>query len=296
MKTKHFLLWLLICSLQITYAQVSGTIDNKYAGIKFTIPNGWFGQESGDALILGSNTEAGLMILIGHEYDSIEKLKKEADIGLSDDGMSLARSGDFESFGNNGIGAEFSGYLQGTPAKAFLLSLVNPYGQGLTIMAMTTTEMYSARYRELAADLAKSVKFYKPETPPIVDEWRQALKNTRLTYRYTYSSNTYDSYGGTSEKEEIHLCAAGYFKYYSNSSMSIDTGGASAFSKGNDAGEGTWEVTGDGAGGAALKLKFHNGEVYTYRLAYEEGKTFLNGKRFFRTGMDDPNGYTPDCR
>lgn len=292
MKIKAFLFLLLLGSLSGVDAQISGTIDNKYAGVKFTIPDGWFGQEAEGLLLLGSNTEVGLMILMEHDYNSVEKIKQEAEAGLVDEGVSLQRSGEYEKIKNNGIGAEFSGLLQGAPAKAYMASLVNPHGQGLTVMALTTTEMYSARHRELALKLANSVQFYKPETPPIVDEWRQALKNTRLTYMSSYSSG---SSGGSSSEEVIHLCAAGYFKYNSNYSLSIDTGGAFGNSNSTGKGAGTWEVIGDGAGGATLKLNFNNGEVYTYRLSFEDEKTFLNGKRFFRTGVGDPNGYAPDC-
>ncbi|MBK7871842.1 MAG: hypothetical protein IPJ74_14765 [Saprospiraceae bacterium] len=294
MKIKFLTLILFLYTIT-TSAQISGKIDNPYVGISFTIPEGWFGQESGDALLLASNTEVGLMIMMGHDYNSLEQIKKEADAGLNEDGISLQKSGNYENISNNGVGAEFSGYLQGAAAKAFIASLVNPYGQGITVMSITTSEAYTPRHKELALALAKSVKFSKPVVAPIVNEWKEALKNTKLTYLSSYNSSSSGGYGGMSSQEEIHLCAAGYFKYNSNSSVTIDTGGASGYSAGKDDGAGTWEVTGNASGGAALKLKFNNGEVRSYNLSFEDNKTFLNGKRYFKTGFQDDPQYRPDC-
>ncbi|MDX1942816.1 MAG: hypothetical protein SFU99_19790 [Saprospiraceae bacterium] len=294
MKINSLIFILLLYTITVS-AQISGKIDNKYVGISFIIPEGWFGQESGDALLLASNTEVGLMAMTEHDYNNLEQIKKEADAGLNEEGVSLQRSGDYENIGNNGVGAEFSGYLQGASAKAFIISLVNPYGQGISVMFITTSEMYSPKHRELALALAKSVKFSKPVVAPVVNEWKEALKNTKLTYLSSYNSSSSGGYGGMSSQEEIHLCAAGYFKYNSNSSITIDTGGASGYSAGKDDGAGTWEVTGNASGGAALKLKFNNGEVRSYNLSFEDNKTFLNGKRYFKTGFQDDPQYRPDC-
>ena len=296
MKSNILVTLLLLVCVTTIMAQVSGKIDNKYAGISFTIPEGWFGQVSENVLVLGSNTEAGLMLVMEHDYTSEQQLKQEADKGINEEGFYLSRTSAYEKIGTNGVGAEFAGSVQGSSAKAYLVSLINSYGTGLTIMAMTTTEMYSSRYKELALGFAKSIIFSKPVIPPIVNEWQEGLKNTKLTYRSSYNSGGYgDSYGGMSEREEIHLCAAGYFKYSSSSSLTIDTGGASGYSAGKDGGAGKWEVTGDGSGGAALKLRFDNGNIRTYTLSFEDGKTFLNGKRYFRTGVQDDPQYRPDC-
>ncbi len=295
MKTNASFIALLLMSFVSASAQVSGKIDNPYAGVSFTIPDGWLGQVSENVLVLGSNTETGLMLVMEHAYSTVQQLKEEADKGLNEEGFFLSRTGAYENIGTNGVGAIFEGSIQGSPAKAYIASLVNPYGSGLTIMAMTTADVYSARYRELALGFAKSVKFSKAVIPPVVNEWRESLKNVKLTYLSSYNSVGNGSYGGINDQEEIHLCAAGYFKYSSNSSVTIDTGGASGYSAGNGTGTGKWEVTGDGSGGAALKLIFDNGDIRTYTLSNEDGKTFLNGKRYFKTGMQDDPQYRPDC-
>lgn len=167
-------------------------------------------------------------------------------------------------------------------------------------MAAATPEQFTGTHKQLAVQLANSIHFYKPETPSVVEEWKQTLQNSRLTYMDSYSSNSgsyggYSTGGGYSSEIQIHLCGQGYFKYKSSSSTSIDTGGAFGSSSDSGRGNGTWEVVANAQGSATLRLNFNNGEVYEYTLDYQDKKTLLNGKRYFRTygtaGADDG----PEC-
>ena len=89
----------------------------------------------------------------------------------------------------------------------------------------------------------------------------------------------YSTGGGYSDKEIIDLCSQGFFKFYSSSMMSADTGGASANSNSRDQGAGSWKIT----NGNVLELSFHNGEIKQYALTSDEGKTMLNGYRYYCT-------------
>ncbi len=293
MRATLFLITLFLLNMFILTAQVTGKIDNKEVGLSFVIPVGWVAQESGEAVILSSQTESGFMLMIEHTSTSIEQIKTDGDVGVSEEGFQLQRSGEYESIGTNGVGAEFTGAIQGEAAKGYVVGLLNPYGSGLTILSMAESSTYSKKYKDLAITFAKSVKFSKPVVPPIANEWKTALKDTKLTYLSSYNSG--GGSGGMSAREEIHLCAAGYFKYSSDSSVSMNVDGASGSSSGKNDGAGKWEITGDGSGGVALKLTFENGEVKTYRLSAEGTKTFLNGKRYFKTGFQDEAQHRPSC-
>jgi hypothetical protein len=292
---------ILIFAITRTSAQTTGEVNLKTLGIQFTIPEGWVGQEMQGGYIVGSNTEPGFAFLTTHNYKTVEHIKQQAMQGIVEqNGTMLNVSGQLEPVGNQGIGAEFSGTLEGQQVKAYIVGLVNPLGDGVTIMATTSPEQYSATHKQLALQLANSMRFSKPETPPIVEEWKQALQNSRLTYMDSYysSGSSYGGYstgGGYSDKEEIHLCGQGYFKYKSKSSMSIDTGGAFGNSSGGGQGNGTWEVVGNAQGGATLRLNFQNGEVYEYTLDYQDQKTLLNGKRYFRTYGNGGTNDGPEC-
>ncbi|MEM9833084.1 MAG: hypothetical protein AAF944_20790 [Bacteroidota bacterium] len=283
------------------FAQTTGEVDLETLGIRFTIPNGWMGQEIGGGYILGSNTESGFVFLTVHQYTSVAQLIQEAKKGLSEqNGTNLSPSGNIESLSGRSIGAEFGGTLEGQSVKAYLVSLVNPHGNGVTILAATTPDQYSSTYKQLALQLANSTRFYQPKTPPVVAEWKQTLQNSRLTYMDSYSSNSgsyggYSTGGGYSDKVQIHLCGQGFFKYQSSSSMSMDTGGAFGSSFDSGKGNGTWEVVGNIQGGASLRLNFHNGEVYEYTLEYKDKKTLLNGSRYFRTYGTAGANDGPEC-
>ncbi|MEM9675243.1 MAG: hypothetical protein AAF992_21810 [Bacteroidota bacterium] len=282
-------------------AQATGEVNFKTLGIRFTIPNGWVGQEVNGGYIVGSNTQAGFAFLTIHQYTTLAQLTQEAWKGIAEqNGTSLKLSGEIENLNERSIGAEYSGTLEGQAVKAYIVGLVNPLGSGVTIMAASTPDQYSATHQQLAQQLANSTQFSQPQTPPVVEEWKQTLQNSRLTYMDSYQSNSgsyggYSTGGGYSSEVQIHLCGQGFFKYKSSSSMSVDTGGAFGSSSDSGQGNGTWDVVGNTQDGATLRLNFHNGEVYEYNLEYKDNKTFLNGSRYFRTygtaGVDDG----PEC-
>ncbi len=269
-------------------AQKAGEVDYPYLGIKFTIPDGWKGAETEGGFLMGSDTKPGLIVMLPHDVKDLNGLRQEAEAGLQGEGISLSKSSEFESVGKEGIGAEFEGLIQGEQAKAYVAGIINPFGSGVTIMAASTTSSYNNDYKELAKRIAMSLKFSQPVEPPVTQEWRNTLMGAKLTYlNSSYSSGAsydgYSTYSGYSSRHEITLCPNGYFSDYSSNSMSVDTGGAFAGGGGNDSGQGKWSVVANADGNPVLKLEFNNGEVSSYKLSYEEGKTYLSGSRYFRT-------------
>ncbi len=282
------------------FAQVTGQVEYKALGLKFTIPPTWVGQETEEGMLLGSNTEAGLLVVLPHEYTSFEQIKQGAEEGLIDEGIELRRSGEFKQEGARAIGAEFSGKVQGESAKAYVIAVLNPKGGGITVMALTTTAIYSEQLVSRGRSLAGSVVFFEPEVSSAIQEWKTFLSDVRLSYiKSSYSSGPsyggYSTYSGHSDQTVISLCAAGYYKLSSKSSVSIDSGGAFGSSHGGNQGAGSWDVVGDAQGNPILQLKAHDGSLSQYSLEYKDGKTYLNGSRYFRTLPGDSNGFVPDC-
>lgn len=285
---KTFLFALLFALPLPALAQTTGEVDLKYLGIRFAIPEGWVGQEVDGGYLLGSHTKPGLVLLTLHELKSVEALRSNAAQGIYEQGIMLQPAGAVQPVGQHGVGGEFAGTINGEQVKAYIIGLVNPHGSGVSIMAATTPAQYSAEHSKLALAVADSMQFSKPETGPIVEQWKQALGNRRLTYMDSYYSSgpSYDGYstgGGYSSKTVIDLCAAGHFQHSSRSSVSVDTGGAFGSSAGSGGGAGRWEVAGGPQGTAVLVLSFHDGNRQEYTLDYQDDKTLLNGKRWFRT-------------
>ncbi len=289
---------ILLCNF--SHAQQTGKVTFESLGIEFMIPNGWVGQLMEDSYIIGHQSEPGFILLTTHEASSLDELKQTAQAGLYDqaNGIMLQMEGQTEIVGNNGIGATFTGNMGGQPAKAYVLGLVNSYGSGVSIMSAISEAQYSTKYKELALQVARSVTFTQPVAPPVADNWKNNLANTRLTYMDSYSSITYSdpnvtTGGGYSNKEVIDLCGEGYFKYSKNNEMSV-TGGAnvSGLQTTKGRGAGTWEVRADASGNPLLVLNFYSGEVYEYAITNPDRKLHLNGYRYYHTWTGENK---PDC-
>lgn len=275
---------------------MQGEVDYPYLGIKFTIPQGWKGQEDGDFVVLGSDTEPGLMGLTTNAAENVDELKKVADAGWLDEGIQMRRSGDFERIGAEGMGAEFSGLFQGAEAKAFIAGIINPFGKGVTIIALTSKEAYSPRQAELVRSIASSLKMALPKEAEHNASWRDSLPGRVLTaIDSSYSSGTpyydaegqsYGSYSSYSSRTTIHLCSNGEFHSNSSSSASFDAvGGFGTVHSGGD-NQGKWQLATSAIGESVLQLRYANGTVSERVLAYKDGKTYLDGGRYYKTVSD----------
>ena len=237
------------------------------------------GQQNETGYILGSQTEAGAIFLSSHQSASLESLKQEAMNGIYENGLQLSMEGAPEALSPNSIAASYSGSLEGQMVKGYAVGLINPHGEGVSILVLTTPEMFTERHRTLARQIGASMRFSKAEKAPIVDEWKKALANARLTYMD--SNSTQD--GGYSDKIVIELCGAGYFRHSKRYNMGVDVGGVSGSDNSSSKGSGNWDVVQDAGGNPILRLTFNAGEVQEYTLQYVNEKTLLNGKRYFRT-------------
>ncbi|MEM7514417.1 MAG: hypothetical protein AAF388_26050, partial [Bacteroidota bacterium] len=155
MKTRTlFTLILLIGFFSFSRAQIQGELNFETLGIKLTLPDGWMGQEYGDGIVCGSNTEAGIILLSTHEAKTMDQLRKEAQETLSEgDGTSISLASALIQPDKNTLAGEYEGYLEYQAIQAHILATLNPYGKGVMIMAATSPEAYSPRYKELVMSI-----------------------------------------------------------------------------------------------------------------------------------------------
>jgi hypothetical protein len=267
-------------------------IVDKELGVRFTPPKGWIAQKNASGYLLGSQTEKGVIVMTGNEYSSLEQMRAAAQQGLVDaNGTNLQLVGEIVTIGKKMLGAPYQGMVEGQPAKAYAVGLLSPLG-GISIIAMVETASYSEKYAEYVKAIAKSMQFFKPEVPPIAEQWKRDLSGVKLTYLWSYYSggSSDGSYAGGSQKTEIHLCPQGHFKYFDSNQMAVDGGyssgyNASTYGGGKDQGHGTWDVTARGQT-PMLVLKFNDGRVKQFQISYENKKFYLDGNRYFRTTAD----------
>lgn len=278
---------LLMLSLSVN-AQQSGRINYEFLGLSFDIPQGWIGNETESGFVMGSNNEAGMILMTTHEEKSVAQLTAIAQQGISEGLTQLQASKSIDTINPNAIGVEMKGYLEGQSVIGYVAGVINPYGQGVTIMSMTTPEKYSNRYQELVLEVINSLSFVKPKVSAQVAQLKQLFTSHKLTYMNSnYSSGAsvggYSTYSGYSTNIEYNLCANGYFSRSGSSSMSIDTGGAFANGGGNSSDQGQWKITQNAHGGGELQFIYQDGSYETFNVSLENGKTYLNGTRYFRT-------------
>jgi hypothetical protein len=128
--------------------------------------------------------------------------------------------------------------------------------------------------------------------------WRDRLSGTRLTYMDTYTSSPMTEGGiggGVSTQKRIDLCPEGHFRTNVQSEHTFSGAEVSAAGAGTQQGQGTWQAART-ANGTVLRLRYADGRVVEYRLGWEDGRTFLDGERWYRTSRaNDGDAYAPDC-
>lgn len=279
-----------------------GEVGEPSLGFKFTPPEGWSPNQLQGGYLLGSQTQKGFVLILPHQYATLDELRAAAHEGLQDEnGTMLHLEGEIESFGENGIAVNFAGLVEWQKAKARAIGLLSPHGGGVTIIAAVEEQSFGPEYVQLAEQVANRMTFFKPEIPPIAEQWKQTLSGTRLTYMWSYySSGSGGAYAGGSQETVIDLCPQGYFNYRDSNQMAVDGGfgdgyHGSGFGGGSDKGSGVWEVAARGQQ-PILRLKFHDGRVFEYVVSIQDGKTYLDDKRYFRTYNDAPVAeHRPQC-
>ena len=300
--------FLFVLSLPSVIAQATGTINYENLGLSFTIPEGWVGQETQIGYLMGSNTVPGMVLLIPHDQPySVSEIESQLKAGIQDmNGTNLQLNGSITTT-ENAAGGEFSGTMEFQPVKAYILGLQNPHGNGMSIIAVTTPQLFGPQYQSLAEQVMLTVEFSKPAVAQStatqqasngesIEEWKVWMQNVKLTYMESYTSISPGASGmtggGYSFSKEIDLCGEGYFKFYGNSSISVGSDVSSGLSGSSNRGNGTWDIRKSSNGHPELVLNFNNGQSTSYVLTYEDKKLYLDGTRYFRTFKGD---YAPSC-
>lgn len=270
-------------------------VNSPDLGLSFVVPDEWLGglPQGAEAFVMGSNTRAGIIVVLSQRSSSIDEVVDALSQPLPlDQGVILQPVGQPEvdgpwvrtrvttSDGSN----NFEGYA---------IALVREKGLGIFIVGVGPEG--ADYYQQVAASLASSTRVTTvsvasnqaaPSSGPggqdssqLAQEWQQFFNGMRATYLSSFSSGLS---GGSSEKVEYDLCSDGQFAYSSSSSLSIDTGGASAFSGGSSANSGTWRIVTQG-NQAFMELAWSDGDVSNITLEFTDDKTYFNGSRYFIT-------------
>jgi len=284
------LIWFLCIPLSL-YTQDEKEIVYKNLGFQFSIPDEWEGKETEAAYLLTSPVEHGFVTISTLPFTNMVELKKQLTSGINrGNGFFLAPADQIEVIGENLLQGKFSGMINYAPTIAYIIVKSGMQEQMIMIMAADSKENYSYRYELFANELSESFKFFNPQMPSIVDEYKSMLNDTKLTFVESEDLSDSDISMGHKEKTTIDLCSQGYFNFYNFRS----DGMASAFSTNKNKGAGQWDVIKDDGGNIVLQLKYYDGEVSYYSIEYINGKIYLDGDQYLKTS-DANSKYKPDC-
>lgn len=292
-KNLHYLsvlIWFLYIPLSL-HSQDEKTIVYKNLGFQFSIPDEWEGKETEAVYVLTSPEEQGFVSINTLPFNNIVEYKKQLTSGISkDNGFFLAPADQIEVIGENRLQGKFSGMINYTPAIAYIIVISGVQQQMVMIMAADSKENYSDRYEFLANEITQSFKFFKPQMPSIVDEYKSMLNDTKLTFVESEDFSDSDISMGHKAKTTIDLCSEGYFNFYNFRSEGM----VSAFSTNKNKGAGQWDVIKGDDGNIVLQLKYYDGEVSDYSMEYINGKIYLDGDHYLKT-TDTDFKYKPEC-
>jgi hypothetical protein len=250
----------------------AGRWSHPYWGLDFAIPAGWKAAERDGIVLLGSDTEAGLIIVRFMPKTDRQMLLAGYREGIQESGVNLLPTKQAEEFAagaNRGLAGELGGLAQdGSRLSARIIAVQTQFGDAAVFLGLTTNEKYAGLKPRVEA-LAASSTFTQPKMPP-------ANQVIAARYAYIYVSTVGGSY---SREDKLSLCANGTF--FRGGEMSGSGNAGSAVVWRNNAGQ--WSADGDGQNGT-VTLRYGNGQVEQLRYQKSGLDIVLNGKKYGRLG------------
>ena len=241
-------------------------------GIALDLPPSWKAAEREGAIIMGSTTEAGVILIRLARGATEAGLLEDYSQGLTEESLRLSpvsRAQPFTAGQHRALSGELAGVTsQNSQVRARVVAVIGPFGDAVVFLGIATTEKYEQLKPRVDA-VAASVRFSKPRAPAV---------NTSVAgqYYYFYSS----SVGGYSREETLNLCSNGMFNRGGEMSASRP-GDWGAASQGGSAGR--WSATGNDAQGV-ITLNFSNGRVSQIRYQRSGGDMVFDGNKYARFG------------
>lgn len=262
-------------------------IDLSELGLRFDIPPGWTGEEQGDHLLLGHHTIPGLMIVSQNTSKDVATLQNKLREPITEEGLFLEPNGHFTTVSSTRVEGHYIGTYLSQTVQAYVIGLVNTKGVGMTILMLSSSDVFGDNHREEAKKLARSVQLFQPKVTDNTSYWKNRIIGSQLKYMHTSGGSDYSGgYSGTSDVVMINLCANGQFTYYSNASASFDSSGGSGHAVNNAANQGVYKIYSKG-NETYLDLQFEAGNTNTYELLVNSQEhTLLNGNRYFITTLE----------
>jgi hypothetical protein len=221
------------------------TVDRPGWGVTLTLPPGWRSADRDGLLLVGSDTEAGAIMVRFLPRATRADLLSGYQAGLQENGFvarPVAAATEFESRGGQALAGVLEGQRQdGVLLRFRTVGVLSRYGGALVVTGVTTTEHYPTLAARTEA-VARAVAFREPpRTAQIAGD-----------YQFVYVSKS----GSYSREARVTLCQSGRF---TRSGEMAGAGSAGSAVTSNRNG-GTWQAVGDAFAGT-ITLTFGDGTV-----------------------------------
>ena len=297
---------LLFTTAPLRAQELTGPRPDQGIGFSFIIPEGWVASGNSEGYIMGHGTIPGAILLAAKPHTDLDALVQTYSEPTDDGDSHLALSGRPKITGGNTVEVLQTGTMRGTPMTVVAVARLNPYGGNTAnLMALAPTESFSDELRSALMAALASVDYTKPATGSAstggsADKaWHDRLSGARLTYMESYSSPSSVEGGiggGYSINRRIDLCPQGHYKASSSSDHTMSGSDVSAYGQSGSTGDGQWSAVRQANGNTVLRLTPTSGRVQEYVLSYQDGKTYLDGARWYRTTLaSDGPEYAPAC-
>ncbi len=247
-----------------------GEVGDPSWGFKFTPPSEWVHQQSGEGVILGHNTIAGMILVIAHTSENLQQMQQEMMEGLQEGGSYLLPSGGLQQSAQNILSGDYAGVMDGTQVKARGFGILSPNGGGAYLIAVSTPEQLSADLVGAAETITRNIQYFKVDVSDLVmhfaGTWAHFTTNTS-TWITFYPDGTYS--------DEYEASYSGDL----NDGWGNQTGDWLA--AGQQSGRGSWTVRGTKDAGTIIVRRANGKEIYyEYRVLVEKGKKFYTNYYF----------------
>jgi len=238
-------------------------------GVSFVVPEAWKVADRKQALLLASDTEAGLMLVRFMRRTNLQSLAEGYQEGLQEEGLQLMPTVQLQEFSAGdarGLAGELAGVAQdGARIRARVIAIPTPFGDAALALGLTTEEKYAGLKPRLDS-LAASLTFTPPQAPPVLEF---------LAGQYFYISSS--SFG--SSERYLNLCSDGR---YSERQYIYSTGNAGT-AYGEAGGSAQWTAEGDESQGT-VSVTYPNGETTQFGYSRSGGDLIVGGRKYGRYG------------
>jgi hypothetical protein len=241
-------------------------------GVEFDVPSAWKVANREGVLLMGSNSEPGMIVIRLVRGTNEAALIKDYGEGLTEEGLRLTpstRAQPFAAGQYRGLAGELAGSAaDNSQIRARIVAVMSPFGDAAVFLGITTAEKY-AQLKPRVDAVAASVSFARPRAPAV-------NLSVAGQYYFFYSSPV----GGYSREETLNLCANGMFNRGGEMSAS-QAGQWGAASQSGSAGR--WSASGGDAQGV-ITLSFSNGQVSQIRYQRAGSDMVFDGRKYAQFG------------